>query len=248
MAADRSLGPGRLGGAASAPQAVLLDALGTLVELVDPWASLARELAARGAPVGAAHARRALLAEMTYYRAHHDEAVDARTLAALRDRCAAVLLAALPEPATSLTRAQARAALLAALRFRAFDDAAPTLDGLRAAGVRLVVVSNWDVSLHDVLRETGLAARVDAVLTSAEERVAKPAPELFARALRRAGGVSPDRALHIGDSVAMDVAGARSAGIPAVLIARDGVAAGVPAGVPVIRSLSEVLPAYTRTF
>ncbi len=230
---------------------MLLDALGTLVELVDPWASLARELAGHGAPIGEADARRALLAEMAYYRAHHDEAFDDAALAALRDRCAEVLRAALPEPAASLRPATVRAALLAALRFRAFADVPPALDALRAAGVRLVVVSNWDVSLHGVLQDTGLAARVDAVLTSAEERVAKPGPEIFARALARAGGVPPAQALHVGDSIAMDVAGARAAGIPAVLIARDGAGRGpkdLPAGVRVIESLSEVLPGGLATF
>ncbi len=251
MAADGSPGPGRLGTASPPPRAVLLDALGTLVGLVDPWAALARELAARGAPVGEADARRALLAEMAYYRAHHDDAVDAASLEALRDRCAEVLRRALPEPAASLSPAAARAALLAALRFRAFADVPPALDALRAAGVRLVVVSNWDVSLHDVLRDTGLAGRVDAVLTSAEERVAKPAPEIFARALERVGGIPAHRALHVGDSIATDVAGASAAGIPAVLIDRDGPDRGhdgLPAGVPVIRSLSEVLPCGLPTF
>ncbi len=230
---------------------MLLDALGTLVELVDPWASLAHELAARGAPVEQAQARRALLAEMAFYRAHHDEAVDAPALEALRDRCAEVLRAALPEPAASLPPAEVRAALLAALRFRAFPEVPATLDALRGAGVRLVVVSNWDVSLHGVLRDTGLSGRVDAVLTSAEERVAKPAPEIFARALGRAGGVAAGDALHVGDSVAVDVAGARAAGIAAVLIARDAVEPApdaLPAGVPVIRSLSEVLPDGLPTF
>ena len=251
MTADGSPGPGRLGVAAPAPRAVLLDALGTLVELVDPWAALARELAARGARVTEADARRALLAEMAYYRAHHDEAVDALTLEALRDRCAGVLRAALPEPASLQPPAVNRDALLAALRFRAFDDAAPALDALRTAGVRLVVVSNWDVSLHGVLRDTRLAERVDGVLTSAEERVAKPAPQIFARALERAGGIPAHRALHVGDSVDMDVVGARAAGIPAVLIARrgpEGGPEGLPAGVRVIRSLSEVVPGGLPTF
>lgn len=227
---------------------MLLDALGTLLELVDPWASLARELAARGAPVGEGHARQALLREMAYYRAHHDEGVDERTLEALRDRCAAVLREALPAPARDLPAADVRAALLAALRFRAFGDVPRTLDVLRAAGARLVVVSNWDVSLHGVLRETGLAERVDAVLTSAEEGVAKPDPELFARALARAGGIPAADALHVGDSLEMDVAGARAAGIAAVLLLRRSHdhAPARPAGVPVITSLAELLPAASQ--
>ena len=150
---------------------------------------------------------------MTYYRAHCDEAVDERSLESLRDRCAEVLHEALPAPARELDRAAVREALIAALRFTAFADAEPTLAGLRAAGCSIAVVSNWDVSLHGVLRETGLAGHVDAVLTSAEEGVGKPGPEIFQRALERLGGVAPADAMHVGDDVDSDARGALAASI-----------------------------------
>ena len=73
------------------PSAVLLDALGTLVELEAPWPHLARELAARGVVVDIEDARAAMLAEMAYYRAHHDEARDWAGLKDLRRRCAGVV-------------------------------------------------------------------------------------------------------------------------------------------------------------
>jgi putative hydrolase of the HAD superfamily len=219
---------------------VLLDALGTLVDLVPPWPALVRELAARGVTVSEAHARDALLAEMSFYRAHHAEARDAATLQRLRERCARVLGDALGAPARRLGGDELLAALLASLRFVAFPEAGAALTALRAHGARLVVVSNWDVSLHEVLARTGLAGRVDAVLTSAEAGAAKPDPALFAAALRAAGGVPPGDALHVGDSVDVDVAGARAAGVEAVLLRRDG---GPPmAGVRTIRSLDELVP------
>ena len=59
-------------------RAVFLDALGTLVELPPPWPALVAELAARGVTVSEADARAALLDEMAYYRAHHDEAARER--------------------------------------------------------------------------------------------------------------------------------------------------------------------------
>jgi putative hydrolase of the HAD superfamily len=222
----------------SAPRAILLDALGTLVELVPPWPALVRELGARGVVVDEPAARAALLAEIAYYRAHHDEAGDAAALADLRARCAEVLRAALPPPARDLAQADVLAALMASLEFRAYPEVPGTLARLRRAGARLVVVSNWDVSLHEVLARTGLAALVDGAITSAELGAAKPAPAIFARALELAGGVAPDRALHAGDSVEADVAGARAAGIEAVLVVRDG--APAPAGVRTIRSLAEL--------
>ena len=213
-------------------RAVLLDALGTLLALEPPAPLLVAELAARGVAISEAEADAALRAEIAYYRAHHDEAVDAAALADLRDRCAAVLQRHLPAPVPDL-----RAALLASLRFRAFAEVPGVLRALRAAGLRLVVVSNWDVSLHEALATTGLAPLVDGAISSAEAGAAKPAPAIFARALALAGdGIGPRDVVHVGDDAGADVAGARAAGIAPILIARDGAAA--PPGVPVLADLT----------
>jgi len=225
------------------PVGVLLDALGTLVCLDRPFEHLAHELARRGAPVGLDAAGAALSEEMRFYRAQHDRAVDRPALEALRDDCARVLQAALPPAAAALGHAEVRAAMLGALRFEAFPDVAEALGDLRAGGHPLVVVSNWDVSLHDVLRATGLAPLLDATLTSAEEGVAKPAPEFFRRALARAGR-GPGEAVHAGDSIEADVAGAAGAGIAGVLVDRDG-GLEPPPGVPRVTSLAE-LPRLVR--
>jgi putative hydrolase of the HAD superfamily len=110
---------------------------------------------------------------------------------------------------------------------------------LRAAGRRVVVVSNWDFSLHDVLGRIGLAPLLDGIVTSAECGARKPAREIFERALRLAGAEAAE-AIHVGDSLAEDVEGARAAGVMPVLLRRDG--ASGPRGVTTIRSLTE-LPA-----
>ncbi len=224
---------------------VLLDALGTLVELEPPWPLLAAELAARGAHVGEDAAREAMLAEIAFYRAEHHLAADRAGLEALRDRCAEVLRYALPGPARELPHAEVRAALLGALRFRAFPEVSRALGELRAAGHRLVVVSNWDVSLHDVLAETGLRDLVDGAVTSAEVGAAKPGTGLFRAGLELAGA-RPEEALHVGDSVEHDVVGARAAGIAAALVAREEVQP-VPDGVPILASLAE-LPALVAAY
>ena len=101
------------------------------------------------------------------------------------------------------------------------------------------MVSNWDVSLHVVLKRLGVAQLVDAVLTSAEAGVRKPAPGIFHRALELAG-VEAVKARHVGDSLQEDVAGARAAGIEPILIRRQGSAG--PPGIQTIASLRE-LPA-----
>jgi putative hydrolase of the HAD superfamily len=217
------------------PATVLLDALGTLVELERPWPHLVDELAARGVVVGEDDARAAMLAEMAYYRAHHDEAVDWAALEDLRRRCAAVVQGQL---GTSLALEDVLEAMLGAIRFRAYPEVPDVLARLRAAGARLAVVSNWDVSLHDVLERTELRALVDAVVISAELGVAKPDPAIFRAALERLGAAA-DGAVHVGDSLEHDVAGARAAGLEAVLVARNGAAA--PDGVRAVRSLAELV-------
>ena len=220
---------------------MLLDAMGTLVRLDDPVGRLRAALESHtGADVGSDGAARALRAEIAYYRAHLHTAVDPPSLALLRAACAEAMRPALPEPVASAEPERLLAALMEGIAFAAYADAAPALRALRALGLRLVVVSNWDVSLHERLAETGLAPLVDGAVASAEIGVAKPDPAIFRHALELAGGVPAAAALHAGDSLDADVEGARAAGLRAVLVARgDGPA---PAGVASISSLAE-LPA-----
>jgi putative hydrolase of the HAD superfamily len=87
--------------------------------------------------------------------------------------------------------------------------------------MRLVCVSNWDVSLPDVLKECGLADALDGVVTSADSGFRKPDPAIFGVALELAG-CGADEAVHVGDTVAEDVAGAGAAGIRALHLDRSG--------------------------
>jgi putative hydrolase of the HAD superfamily len=203
-------------------KAILLDALGTLLELEPPWPRLVAELAARGVGIEERAAREALVAEMRHYRAHCHVAADQESLARLRAECTEVLRDALPQGAArSLEHDELQAALLASLRFRPYPEVPEVLRELRAACLRTVVVSNWDVSLHAVLATTGLDALLDGVVTSAETGASKPDPAIFYAGLR-AAGAGRNEALHVGDDVEADVAGARAAGIAAVLVARKG--------------------------
>ena len=219
------------------PRAILLDALGTIVALEPPAPLLRSELLARfGIELSEADAQRAVGAEMAYYRSHLDEGRDAASLASLRGRCAEALRAALPgcERLAAVEPGALTAALLASLRFGVFADVRPALAAARRAHRRVVVVSNWDVSL---LEHLALAPMLDAIVTSAEIGTRKPAPEIFEEALRLAGRAA-DEAIHVGDSLEEDVAGARRAGIEPVLLRRDG--PGVPSGVRTIATLAEL--------
>lgn len=203
---------------------VLLDALGTLVGFAPPAPGLRDALAARGVDVPMADAGRAVKAEITYYRAHLHRARDAESLAVLRGECADVVRDTLPAT-RALVPDELVAAVLEAFRFVAFPEAEAELVALRERGITLVVCSNWDVSLHEVLRDVGLAPYLAGVITSAELGISKPDPAPFLAALAVAGDVDPREAMHVGDSLDEDIAGARAAGIPAVFVDRDGEAA-----------------------
>jgi putative hydrolase of the HAD superfamily len=215
-------------------RAVLLDALGTLVELRPPAPRLRARLAEAGFEVSEEQAAAGFGAEIAYYLGHHMEGSDRERLDDLRDRCAAAMMDALALP--GLDHAAARRAMLAALEFEPFADVAPALRALRESGLRLVVTSNWDCSLSDWLGPIGLLELVDGVVTSAVVGVAKPDPAPFRRALEVAGVDAAD-ALHVGDSPENDVEGARAAGIRAVLLSRAG---EPPPGVEAIRSLDQL--------
>jgi putative hydrolase of the HAD superfamily len=220
------------------PRAITLDALGTLLTFEPPAPHLRAALRERtGVDVGEAAAREAIRAEIAYYRAHLHEGTDPASLADLRARCAEAMRPALPGLETGVLLD----ALLASLRFRAYPDSAPALAALRAAGIRLVVVSNWDWSLHERLAETGLAPLVDGALASAEHGAAKPDAAIFRAALELAGAPA-EAAWHVGDTPAADVDGARAAGLRPILIARDGAPAAPPEDVTVIASLAELIP------
>ena len=106
-----------------------------------------------------------------------------------------------------------------AAAWRLFPDVAPTLDRLRAMGLVLGVISNWDSRLLRTLDNLNLSPYFSVIAVSALVGSAKPDAEIFRYALERAG-VAPEQAIHIGDSVELDVQGASECGIHALLIDR----------------------------
>jgi len=91
-------------------------------------------------------------------------------------------------------------------------DVPEALGRLRAAGRRLVVVSNANGTLRK---------HFDVLIDSCDEGVEKPDPRIFQLALERSGA-RPDTTLHAGDFYHVDVVGARAAGLQAWLIDAAG--------------------------
>ena len=124
-----------------------------------------------------------------------------------------------------------------------FPDAYPALTALKERGLVVGAVSNWVWNLPELLHALDLVRHFDFIAASARIGFEKPNPRIFEWALEQAR-VAADEVIHVGDHVGADVEGARGVGIGGVLIDRfDRYSADdIPAGVPVIRSLAELLP------
>jgi putative hydrolase of the HAD superfamily len=109
------------------------------------------------------------------------------------------------------------------------------LSRLRAARLRLGVVSNSDGRVAEALEAAELLDCFDVVVDSGLAGVEKPDPAIFHAALDALGVPARD-ALYVGDLYDVDVLGARGAGMDAVLFA-PGAATAV-AGCRTVRSLT----------
>jgi len=96
-------------------------------------------------------------------------------------------------------------------------DILPALAELRARGLRLVVVSNANGTLHRAFDRLGLSSALDVVFDSHVEGVEKPDPRFFRIALERSGARA-ETTVHVGDLYHVDVVGARAAGLEAMLL------------------------------
>jgi putative hydrolase of the HAD superfamily len=104
-------------------------------------------------------------------------------------------------------------------RWRAYPDVEPAFRRLRARGVRLGIISNWDSRLASLLDGLGLGELVDTVVSSADVGMRKPDPRIFELACERLG-VEPRHAAHVGDHHYADIVGATAVGMVPVLIDR----------------------------
>lgn len=96
------------------------------------------------------------------------------------------------------------------------DGALVALANLRASGLKLGIITNGNATLQNgKIDATGLKPLLDCVLVSEAEGVSKPDPAIFARALELLN-VTADEAVFVGDNPAIDINGARMAGLEAV--------------------------------
>jgi putative hydrolase of the HAD superfamily len=130
-------------------------------------------------------------------------------------------------------------------------DSVTALAALQSAGVPLGVVSNASGQIEETLVRSGICQAGDGPLTSMRVvidshivGVAKPDPRIFDFALPHFADVARERIAYVGDSVTMDIGGARAAGLLPVLLDPHDDHAG--ADFHRIRTLAELLPAGAR--
>lgn len=208
-------------------QAVFFDAVGTLIYLARPVGESYREIAARhGADLDAkvlewafraAFSRAPKRAPVTGPRPDDDKGW-------WRTLVSDILAGALPaEERGRFDEAAYFEELYAHFAapgvWLAYPEVSETLDELKAHGLALGVISNFDRRLYPVLDSLGLTDFFRGIIVSSEVGVEKPDPLIFQRALELLG-VSAAQAMHVGDE-ASDWAAA-SVGLQAFKLERPG--------------------------
>ena len=117
-------------------------------------------------------------------------------------------------------------------------DVIPALERIRQTGLKVAVASNANGTVQRAFERLGLAGYFDTICDSHFEGVEKPNPRFFELVLERCGG-RPEATLHVGDLYHVDVAGARNAGLAAILVDRDNQYAGFD--VERVRTLAELV-------
>jgi HAD superfamily hydrolase (TIGR01509 family) len=184
--------------------AVTLDAYGTLVRILDPVPALVEALGAMGLERKPDVVLAGFRTESAYYVTRAHDGRDEESLIRLQRDSARVFLEAV---GADLDAEDFAPVYAGAMRFEVMPGVEESLERLRALGLSLAVVGNWDLTLHRHLRDLGLDRYFGTVVHAA----GKPAPAGLLQALEDLG-VVPSRALHIGDDD-VDEQAARAAGM-----------------------------------
>ena len=224
-------------------EAILFDAGGTLIHVDGPRFCAAAGLAYLPETFAAAEA--AATGAVRSWILRHPGSTDAERMPLFLDQ----LLLALGVDARPEREAAARRIAQEHTRANLWSGAAPgareTLGVLRERGYRLGVISNADGRVRKLLEEAGLATHLEIILDSAHVGVEKPDPRIFLAATEALGHL-PSSCAYVGDVYEIDILGARSAGLRAILIGSSSVGAPDPVErVETLSGLLELFPAIT---
>ncbi|XP_005181008.2 rhythmically expressed gene 2 protein [Musca domestica] len=97
------------------------------------------------------------------------------------------------------------------------DGGVELIDRVRNSGKKIGVISNFDPSLRQVLKEIHLDEKFDFIMTSYDVGFEKPHKEIYDACLNKCN-IQSNEALHIGNMYTMDYEGARNAGWSSILL------------------------------
>ena len=103
-----------------------------------------------------------------------------------------------------------------------YPDARPLMEDLRARGFKLGLISNATDLARRVMDRLGLSEYFETIVISDEVGFRKPDKRIFQHAASLAK-VAPNRTLYVGERFAVDVVGAKMAGMNSILIDRPGI-------------------------
>lgn len=122
--------------------------------------------------------------------------------------------------------------------FSLYEDALTVFDELRRRSLKIGLVTNGQRDLEEFVAHHGL--EVDAMVGSRLHGRTKPHPSIFVAALRLLD-VQPREAAMVGDSYEDDIEGARSLGMQAILLDRDGLRLDEPERIDTLLALPAAL-------
>lgn len=105
--------------------------------------------------------------------------------------------------------------------WRLYDETIPFLEKLKNTGMKIGLLSNWDLSAKEILDKLGLTKYFDSIVISSEIGIEKPAREAFLHSLKDLG-VGAGEAFYVGDNFYDDVKGGNQAGLKVFLINHTG--------------------------
>lgn len=210
------------------PQVIFFDAGGTLFDVRGSVGEIYQSVAARHGLIAEAAALQHAFARafrqqplLAFPVGLSADELDRHERAWWRALVADVFGTLSQQPTFDAFFAEVYEAFTQAAAWQVFADVEPALQALRARGIRLTVLSNFDSRLDRILAATGLADYFNAVYVSTRCGAAKPDAQFFQTALQ-AQGIDAAEAWHVGDSWREDIAGANGAAISAWLIDRQG--------------------------
>lgn len=217
-------------------ECVLLDAGGVLLDLDFPY--LRRLIKVRGIEIDLEQL--ALLEARARREVHEHVAAGGTTAERWSDYFRSILHAAGVreiDAQSSMIRSLAEAHERFGLWTTAFPGAVETVRKIHESGMPVGVVSNAEGRVEEDLHAAGFEGLLKCVVDSHVVGVAKPDPKIFHIALERMGAKA-ETTLFVGDVPAVDIEGARAAGLQAMLLDRHDLYPKID--VPRLRSITEL--------